>query len=127
MSTFIPSNPYVLTSMRRGGLSGKVSYLTIRREGKKYAATFGNYSMNTPIGVSEKNARLLEDTLKKIDWSSLPNEDGSSGYDLSIWSVVVIQDSHEWRFSVRSEQAASFHLEALQFVLDGIVAGTNTL
>lgn len=127
MVPFNPSRPYVLTSMRSGGISGKVSSLTIRKDGKKYAATIGNYSMNTPVGVSDKNARLLEGALKRMDWSSLPDEDGSSGYDLFIWSVLLVQDSHEWRFKIRSERASQYHLDALQFVLNGIVQGTNTL
>lgn len=127
MPAFNPSTPYVLTSMTKGGISGKVTYLTIRREGRKYAATIGSYSMNTPLVVSEKNARSLEEALKRIDWSSLPLEDGSSGYDLSIWSLVLVQGPHAWRFSVRSEQASQYGLEGLRSVLSGIAAGTNTL
>lgn len=118
--TFDPQRAYVLTSTITSGLSGKGSRLTIRFSGRNYMASSVLDKLEYSRPVSRKNAMALLGALNNIDFSSLPQEDGSRGNDLSIWSVLLVQGASEWKWGTRTDVSLSPPLDALRSALTAI-------
>lgn len=127
LMAFNPFHPFVLTSSISGGVGGNGSVVTIRREGVECVVTSNLFPQNPPVVLSKRNAQMLDSALKSINLSSPPVDDGSAGYDLSIWSVVLVQGSAEWRFSIRADRVTHSPFGGLYASLNAIMADIKSI
>ncbi len=120
--TFNPAQPFTLTAVTSGGVGGKGTFVKVQRKGMDYFVTSNVRPDNPPILVSKKNAAVLEMVLKNTHFLSLPTDDGSAGYDLSIWSITLVQANAEWRLSIRTDRVTHSPFGGLYAALNTIVA-----
>ena len=123
--TFNPSQNYTFVSVQGGGIAGKYNTSTIQRIGEDLFLINEKYPKESPFLVSKKNAQAVDHALKNSDFSILPNDDGSGGYDLSIWSGRLTQGSNEWKFGIRSDLVSTF--PSLNTLQDALIAIGNEM